>query len=196
MKIAEIESFSKRYSDRLPEFKFLRDEAKSYLKKAIIKSKLKVHSIIGRIKGFDSCVDKIMNKKTENPFDSIKDFVGLRVVCLFLSDLDRVEKVINETFEVLDRKDKTNGKEKDVFGYMGTHYIVRLKMKKETNPMPFEIQVRTIAQDAWASVSHHLDYKTNSIPEEFKKDFHALSGLFYVADTHFSFIKQDKMQGI
>ena len=62
--------------------------------------------------------------------------------------------------------------------------------------MPFEIQVRTIAQDAWDSVSHYLDYKNNSIRDELKRDFYALSGLFYVADTHFSFIKQDKMRRI
>lgn len=192
MKQIELDSFFKRYSERLPEFKLLRDEGKDNLKSAISKSGIKVHSIIGRIKRFDSCVDKVIDKKIKEPFEAIKDFVGLRVICLFLSDLDRVEKLINETFEVLDRKDKTNYRGKDVFGYMGTHLIVKLKAKKETNPMPFEIQVRTIAQDAWASVSHHLNYKANSIPKELEKDFHALSGLFYVADTHFLFIEKNK----
>ena len=195
MKQPEFNSFFKRYSKRLPEFNLIMDVGMRTLRKAINRSWIKVHSIPGRIKGFDSCVKKVIDKKIEDPFEGINDFVGLRVVCLFLSDLDRVETVINESFEVLDRKDKTNDKGKDVFGYMGTHFIVKLKAYKEINAMPFEIQIRTIAQDAWASVSHHLDYKTNSIPEEFKKDFHALSGLFYVADTHFSFIKQDKMRG-
>jgi hypothetical protein len=52
--------------------------------------------------------------------------------------------------------------------------------------LPFEIQVRTIAMDAWANVSHHLDYKTDKdVPAELRKDFYALSGLFYVADRHF-----------
>lgn len=193
MKLVEIESFFKRHSERLPEFEFLRDEGMGNLKKAISKSAIKVHSFTARIKAFDSCVNKVMDKKIKKPFEEIKDFVGLRVICLFLSDLDRVGNVIKETFEVLDRKDKTNDSGKNVFGYMGTHFIVKLKAKKETNPMPFEIQVRTIAQDAWASVSHHLDYKTNSIPKELEKDFHALSGLFYVADTHFLFLQQEKM---
>ena len=193
MKQSEIENFLKRHSERLPEFELLRDEGMRYLKKAISESKIKVHSITERIKDFDSCVNKVTDKEIKDPFEGIKDFVGLRDVCLFLPDLDRVEKAINETFEVLDRKDKTNEYGKNVFGYMGTHFIVKLNAKKETNPMPFEIQIRTIAQDAWASVSHHLDYKTNSIPEEFKKDFHALSGLFYVADKHFLFIKQNEM---
>ncbi|MHC4394799.1 MAG: GTP pyrophosphokinase [Planctomycetota bacterium] len=193
MKQAEFDSFFERYKKRLPEFKLLMDEGERTLKKAT--SMIKVHSITSRIKGFDSCLSKVIDKKIEEPFEGIRDFVGLRAVCLFLSDLDRVEKVIDDTFEVIEREDKTNNSEKDVFGYMGKHFIVKLKAKDKTDAMPFEIQVRTIAQDAWASVSHHLDYKTNSIPEELKRDFYALSGLFYVADTHFSFIKHDKMSG-
>ena len=48
--------------------------------------------------------------------------------------------------------------------------------------LPFEIQVRTIAMDAWANVSHHLDYKSDKdVPAELRKDFYALSGLFYLA---------------
>jgi len=39
---------------------------------------------------------------------------------------------------------------------------------------------------AWATVSHHLDYKQDvDIPSSLKKDFYALSGIFYVADSLF-----------
>ena len=50
--------------------------------------------------------------------------------------------------------------------------------------------------DAWANISHYLDYKSDiEIPKELKKDFFALSGLFYVADTHFEiFFKNKKEQ--
>ena len=193
MKQAELDNFLKRYSEQLQEFEILEKEGTHILKNSISKSGIKVHSIISRIKAFDSCVNKVTDKKIEKPFDGIKDFVGLRVVCLFLSDLDKVENVINQVFEVVEREDKINNDKKNVFGYMGKHFVVKLKANKKTNAMPFEIQVRTIAQDAWASVSHHLDYKTNSIREELKRDFNALSGLFYVADIHFSFIEKNKI---
>jgi ppGpp synthetase/RelA/SpoT-type nucleotidyltranferase len=148
MKQSEIENFFKIYSKRLPEFKLLMDEGENALKKAIARSGIKVHSIPGRIKEFDSCVKKVTDKKIKDPFEDIKDFVGLRVVCLFLSDLDKVENVINQMFEVIEREDKINDSKKNVFGYMGKHFIVKLKANKKTNAMPFEIQVRTIAQDA------------------------------------------------
>jgi hypothetical protein len=58
----------------------------------------------------------------------------------------------------------------------------------------FEIQVRTIFMDAWANISHYLSYKNEAdVPKNLKRDFQALSGLFYVADTHFElFFKESK----
>jgi len=95
---------------------------------------------------------------------------------------------------------KINSSELNVFGYMSLHLKCKIKntqldpkADKTIKNIPFEIQIRTIAQDAWASISHHLDYKKDStIPEELRRDFHALSGLFYVADTHFSILSQEK----
>jgi hypothetical protein len=71
--------------------------------------------------------------------------------------------------------------------YVGLRY-------DEIKDMPFEIQVRTILMDAWANVSHHLDYKGEaSVPQELRRDFYALSGLFFVADKHFElFFDQSK----
>jgi putative GTP pyrophosphokinase len=93
--------------------------------------------------------------------------------------------------------------EVNIFGYMSLHLKAKLKSSfeshfgEEIKQIPFEIQVRTIAQDAWASISHYLDYKKESvIPNELKRDFHALSGLFYVADTHFSFIRNEQLSGV
>lgn len=75
---------------------------------------------------------------------------------------------------------------------MSVHFIARMKQAysgpryDKIAGFLFEIQVRTIAMDAWANVSHHLDYKTDKdVPAELRKDFYALSGLFYVADRHF-----------
>jgi len=118
--------------------------------------------------------------------------VGLRVVCLFLSDIERVAKVVKESFEVLEEDNKIEGREISSFGYMSFHFTVQMK-RSFSGPrydaiasIPFEIQVRTIAMDAWATTSHYLDYKSDvDVPSDLRRDFYALSGLFYVADRHF-----------
>lgn len=61
--------------------------------------------------------------------------------------------------------------------------------------MVFEIQVRTILQDAWAVIEHYLAYKgVNSIPDESRADFSALVGLFHLADRTFQQLRQSSVQ--
>jgi hypothetical protein len=87
------------------------------------------------------------------------------------------------------------------FGYMSVHFIATMK-KEHSGPrydhiasFPFEIQVRTIAMDAWANVSRYLDYRTDQdVPNDLKRDFYALSGLFYVADKHFEMFYKARTQ--
>jgi putative GTP pyrophosphokinase len=58
--------------------------------------------------------------------------------------------------------------------------------------MIFEIQLRTILQDAWATVEHKLGYKNEkSIPDELKREFSALAGLFHIADQRFQYIANE-----
>lgn len=171
------------------------------LQKEITRNKIKIHFTTTRIKGFDSFLGKIRRKNITEPFKNIHDLVGLRIVCLFLPDIKLIGDIIQKEFDVLEEDNKVNNSELDIFGYMSLHYKVKLKadsgneglgVVKETH---FEIQVRTIAQDAWASVSHYLDYKQeNFLPDHLRRDFHALSGLFYIADTHFSMLKQEQLK--
>ena len=197
----DTNSIINQYDKNLENYKQLADNVYYLLKKEINKHKIKIHSLTYRIKEVDSLLDKVRRKNIANPFEQIHDLVGFRVVCLFLPDLDVIGNIIRNVFNIFGEDNKVRVTEISIFGYMSLHLKGRLKpsspsiQDQEFDKIPFEIQVITIAQDAWASVSHHLDYKTNSIRNELKRDFYALSGLFYVADTHFSFIKQDKMRG-
>jgi hypothetical protein len=92
----------------------------------------------------------------------------------------------------LSEDDKIEGQAPSLFEYMSVHYVVRMKDSysgpryEAIKGLPFEIQARTILMDGWANVSHHLDYRGgSSIPSELRRDFHALSGLLYMADKHF-----------
>lgn len=166
--------------------------AHSILEKRIKETAIKIHSIPSRIKSFESFLDKVDRYQSKSPFTEITDIVGLRVICLFLSDIENIGNLIKENFELLKEDDKIDDSEFTSFGYMSVHFIVRLgntykkTIYSDISEIPFEIQVRTIAMDAWANISHYLDYKTDQdIPKELKRDFYALNGMFYVADKHF-----------
>ncbi len=190
----------KEYDNKLIDYENLAKDVDFKLRKLINNSKIKIHSVSHRIKGIDSILDKIRRNKLANPFEEIHDFVGFRVVCLFLSDLNEIRNSIDKEFYIIDEDDKVHDAELEMFGYMSLHIKAKLKPPQSVlinsiENSPFEIQIRTIAQDAWASISHHLDYKNdNTFSKEIERDFHALSGLFYVADTHFSLIKDNQLK--
>jgi putative GTP pyrophosphokinase len=186
-------SLQGEYRNRVPIFTRLADEALFALKSGLDGSDIKLHSLTTRVKSLASLEEKIQRKAYSAPLQQVTDIVGVRIVVLFLSDLSRVAEIVASTFDVLDADDKVQGVEDpSTFGYMSQHFEAMLP-KTHTGPryddllgIRFEVQVRTLLMDAWANVSHHLAYKgESSIPPELRRDFHALSGLFYVADKHF-----------
>src|SRR3989339_82368 len=195
----DIVQLRNKYDSRIGLFNQLIKTVKFIISQETQNHQMKYHSFIHRIKPFDSFVEKIRRKDAKEPFQEIMDVVGLRIVCLFHSNVKDIGTIVEKNFEVIEKDDKIDGVDVNIFGYMSLHYKAKLKdvssdsYYKNIKDIPFEIQIRTIAQDAWASISHYLDYKNESaIPLHLKRDFHALSGLFYVADTHFSFIRQEQ----
>ena len=190
----DIDQLRNEYNSRKGLFNQLIETAKFIISQEI--QNIKIHSFNHRIKGFDSFVDKIRRKGVKEPFQEIMDVVGLRIVCLFRADVKNIGVIVKKNFEILEEDDKINSVDVNIFGYMSLHYKAKLKDVqpdyKDIKDIPFEIQIRTIAQDAWASISHYLDYKNEiEIPAHLKRDFHALSGLFYVADTHFEILRKE-----
>ncbi len=194
-KISEKEL--KEQYDKLKElYKKLGDEVFGFLKKTVKKNKLKVHGIKTRLKTFESFYKHVVKENiTTNHFEKIEDIAGVRIICYYRLDLDTLRKIIEDNYCVV-KTILSREREEQPFGYSSDHYIIKLPERFEGHRyddiknLKCEIQVRTILMDAWASVSHHLDYKQETdIPKELKKDFNALSGLFYIADTIFELFK-------
>ncbi|UOX86184.1 hypothetical protein MUY14_31090 [Amycolatopsis sp. FBCC-B4732] len=180
------------YDSLIKDLEDLKEEALHGLRESDDLREIKIHSITGRVKERGSFLEKIERKKYRDPMGDTEDLVGLRVVCLFTDDLPKLAKIIHDEFDVLDVEDKVSSADVASFGYMSQHYICRLRPEfhgrryDRIKERKFEIQCRTLLMDAWANVSHHLAYKgESSIPQELRKDFHALSGLLYVADRQF-----------
>lgn len=186
------ESLGERYHAQLARYERLCQEVVFVLTKLVDDAAIKTHSLYGRVKELDSFLEKVERKAYSDPFQQIEDLVGARVVCLFLSDLAPVASLIRSSFKVISEDNRIEGQELDQFGYMSVHFVVKLDDRYAgprydgLHELPAEIQIRTILMDAWATVSHYLDYKGEaSVPSELRRDFFALSGLFYVADRHF-----------
>jgi GTP pyrophosphokinase len=99
--------------------------------------------------------------------------------------------------KVLAETDKTEALHihENQFGYKGLHLDARLNHEraslleyKRFSEIPFEIQVRSIVQDAWSEVDHRLKYKKR-IPKNLKRRINRLAALFELADQEFEAIR-------
>jgi len=181
-----------QYEQRRPLYQQLAEEIVYILRKALTEKSVETSDIVFRIKNFESFYEKILRKElTEDIFNMIEDVAGVRIICLYRSDLGNIENIIRAKLDVRKAellRDRSIGQ----FGYMSDHYIVELPSSYKgerydaVKSLKCEIQVRTIAMHAWASVAHHLDYKQEfDIPSNLKSDFYALSGVFQIADSLF-----------
>lgn len=179
----------------------LQQESVYTIKEKLNENGIKTHNIISIIKNKSSLIQKMEDKGYKDPKNDIEDIVGIRIVCLFLGQIDEIRRILMNIFELIKEDDKIKSGEANYFGYMSWHGIFRFPGNfqgpryDDIKDLKFEVQVRTISMDAWASISHHLDYKSvEGVPKELKRDFIALSGLFYVADTHFQMFFDEKQQ--
>lgn len=193
----DIDKLFEEYHIRKNNAKLLIDQVKDIVYLRTKKENIKIHHIFDRFKELDSFLDKIKRKGLIDPFNEVHDLIGFRIICLYLEDIDRIDILLREDFDVFEIENKIDEASPEVFGYMASHYKARLKEKDIIDRIPkeysFEIQIRTIAQDVWASISHHLFYKHEThLPDNLRRDFYALSGLFYIADTHFLLLKEEQ----
>jgi ppGpp synthetase/RelA/SpoT-type nucleotidyltranferase len=180
------------YNQRQKHFERLKNEAHKIIAQQLNVRGIKLHHLGGRVKELDSLIKKSIREKMSDPFAEMTDIVGLRVVYLFQGDLKIVKGIIRKCFRVVKEEDKLADMPIDVFNYGAPHFDVKLPdkfSKEDIGNMTFEIQVHTICQDAWAAVSHIFYKGEGKVPSSFKKDFYALNGLFYVADTHFEMLR-------
>lgn len=167
--------------------------------------------VLARVKDREECIAKFKRKylsdceKEGKPFEIrpyITDLVGLRVVCLYESDIEHVRQILSEEFSVLDETDKSRVLESqdNAFGYKGVHLDLRISSSRKSLPeyrrfqdLQFEVQIRSVVQDAWSVLDHKIKYK-KEIPKTLKRRINRLAALFELADQEFQHIRDETTQ--
>lgn len=164
--------------------------------KALLESGLRETAVPGQVEGRVKDLVSYLRKMLRNPEylngeRPIQDKVGLRVVLPYSDDEESVRKVIEQFFEVDEREETVDRLGADRLGYLAVHYIVRVRgefLDEEEQTLfdgvQAEIQVGSIAQRAWAEVSHELIYKgAVQIPVEYQRIINRLVALMEVFDS-------------
>ncbi len=175
-----------------------------------------VHRVRTRVKRVESVMDKILRRPdiftdglSPDSFTKMNDTLGVRVILYFLSHLPLIDRELRKLADKLEISqieppkaylptDLTeqlslmhlDPKQKES-GYASIHYILRLKNSEigvDQRPW-FELQVRTLVEDAWGEIEHVLGYK----PEKrtsfaVKRQFQIISKQLAAVDEHFNFL--------
>jgi ppGpp synthetase/RelA/SpoT-type nucleotidyltranferase len=191
----------RRFLDLRPRYEAMCQEVQYIIGKRLADSDIEVSAVTSRAKTLNSFLEKLDRKSYKDPFSDITDFAGVRVVCLYLDDIHRIERIISKEFEVLEKVDRFREREPDRFGYGAVHFIVRLGKRPsgarydDLKTLVCEIQVRTVLQDAWAIIDHHLVYKNEAaVPRQLQRKLNSLSGLFETADDQFQQIRTQRLE--
>lgn len=121
-----------------------------------------------RIKSAASMRSKLerynLPQTSEAALNILSDAVGIRIICGFIDDVYAVAQWLQQESGLSIEKVKDYISYPKPNGYRSYHVIV----KTDTHfpeAVCVEIQIRTIAQDCWASLEHQMKYK-HSIPNK------------------------------
>ena len=172
----------------------------------ILAADLQIHStynsietIKSRVKTLKSIFKKMKKKNIpitiKNIYENLNDIAGIRVITPFEEDIYKLVANLlkQDDITLIQMKDYIKNPKKN--GYRSLHLIVSIPIflndtKKNVN---VEIQFRTIAMDAWATLEHKLMYKKDLQCEEkeaIEKELARCAELSYEFDKSMGSIKK------
>lgn len=188
------------YRNNSSSFNALADSVKATIVSLLKAQNVDYVTISSRVKTLQSVLEKITRKHYSST-NEITDMLGVRVILYLESDIQLVNDIVEEAFEI-DASHSVNKSDElavDQMGYRSTHHICglgseRLKLPelKEYAGLNFEIQVRTLLQHAWAEIEHDRSYKfPGDLPKEYRRRLNLISGTLELIDREFSTLVKD-----
>lgn len=202
--------------ERLAEYiiQFIRDDPSS--------PKENFHTILYRIKEKKRLIEKIDEENLKAGFDGAKitkdnfqektnDLLGIRLICLRLSDIEKVKSYLELLAEdkILRFIEKADYKRSFILpvdpgetipeglvlrysGYSSIHFQVTLgelsDAPDELKKLQMEFQLRTILEEAWGEIDHEYRYRFSrsgiKFPEHILTGFYNLSAYLQAASLH------------
>lgn len=178
-----------------------------------------IYTIKHRLKDEGRLVEKLAKAPDECGPESYRDFIddllGMRIVCLRLSDVDKIEEFVNsliaeeklrlvrepekkKTFvlRVDPREEIPEDIDLQYSGYSSIHYILTLgdaqHLPEELTDLKIELQVRTLLEEAWGEIDHKYRYALarggKALPKHVELGFYSFAAYLQAAALQAEFL--------
>jgi len=131
-----------------------------------------IHHMESRQKSIDSILGKLHKKQLpltlESARENLYDIAGIRVICYYIDDIYRIAEMITSQGDITPVRVRDYIAQPKENGYRSLHIVAKVPvfLSRQTESVPVEIQIRTIAMDFWASLEHRLKYKSaEAVPD-------------------------------
>lgn len=160
-----------------------------------------IEQVDGRVKAISSIIGKA-NKRNihiDEIFEKLEDISGVRIICRFVEDIDKVVSIIRERdgkdMNVLEEEDYVTHTKKS--GYRSYHITINYPIYTVNGrkDIKAEIQIRTLAMNFWATIEHSLRYKYNgNMPDDLKERLQVCAEAAFILDTEMTTIRDELLE--
>lgn len=157
-----------------------------------------IERVEGRVKSIASILDKCQKKgiSIDDVTKKIEDIAGVRIICQFVEDIDRVVEILHRRTDIEIKQEKNYVKNPKESGYRSYHMIVWYIVQTMEGPkrIMVEIQIRTMAMNYWATIEHSLQYKYKlHMPKEVEERLLKASEATVLLDKEMSQVRLEIM---
>ncbi|MCR5624891.1 MAG: GTP pyrophosphokinase family protein [Lachnospiraceae bacterium] len=160
-----------------------------------------IEEVSGRVKRIYSILEKAQRKgvnldNVEMIEKNIEDIAGIRVICQFVEDIEKVVDIIHNRsdLEVKNEKDYISSAKDS--GYRSYHVIAFYTVETISGPkkLEVEIQIRTLAMNFWSTIEHSLQYKyKGNIPQDVRERLLSAANAVGFLDNEMSSVREEIM---
>lgn len=157
-----------------------------------------IELVTGRVKKISSILEKAQRKNIAlvDIEECLDDIAGIRIICQFVEDIDRVVELIRKRNDMEITEEKDYIKQSKQSGYRSYHIIINYTVQTMNGPksIKVEIQIRTLAMNFWATVEHSLQYKyKENMPPHIRQRLLKAADAIVVLDEEMSEVRGEIM---
>jgi putative GTP pyrophosphokinase len=158
-----------------------------------------IEHIKSRLKTPESIVKKLRKYGQESTIDNmvayVNDIAGIRVICSFTNDIYRIADMISNQSDIRVIEVRDYIKNPKPSGYMSYHMLVTVPvyLSDRIVDTKVEIQIRTVAQDFWASLEHKINYKFEGadVPKNIQDELVECAYMVSKLDDHMLLLNEE-----
>ena len=116
------------YDEVRPALVQLEEETAARLQELLKDTGIRIMALEHRVKGRNNLSEKLRRREGQfHTLSDVTDLVGMRIICYFADDVDKVSALIEQHFQIDRTKSGDRGSRLSptAFGYLSVHYICR-----------------------------------------------------------------------